>query len=191
MKTTKKIGVLVSGRGSNLQALIDAISNGRLSAEIAVVISDNSKALALEKSESAGIPNFSVSKKHRDTEILKYLEQYQVDVVVLAGFLKKIGNNILEKYKGKIINIHPALLPKFGGPGMFGINVHRAVIEAGEKTTGATVHLVTENYDEGPILAQIKVPVEENDTPETLAARVIKSEHIILVDSLQKFLSTI
>lgn len=184
-----KIGVLVSGRGSNLQALIDASKSGNLAAEVVVVISDKSKAFALERASNAGIANFSVPKKEdRDRLILEYLKQHQVEIVVLAGYLKQLGNNVLSAYKGKIINIHPALLPKFGGHGMYGINVHRAVIEAGEKTSGATVHLVTEIYDQGPILAQKEVKVDQGDTAEILAEKVLKIEHSLLVETLNQFI---
>ena len=137
MLTVKKpkIAVLASGGGSNLGAIIDRINNKQLEAEISVVLSDNKEAFALKRAEKAGVPSFYVAKKERDSEILKYLTKYSADVVVLAGYLKKIGNNILKQYKGKIINIHPSLLPKYGGPGMYGMNVHRAVIENKEKVS--------------------------------------------------------
>ena len=185
---TIKIAVLASGRGSNLQAIFDAIENKQLNAEIVVVISDNSEAFALKKAADLGVSNYFISKKGRDIKLLKFLKKHDTEILVLAGYLKKIGSNVLDFYRGKVINIHPSLLPKFGGPGMYGLKVHQAVIAAGEKISGATVHLVTEEYDKGPILAQMSVAVELNDTAESLAARVLITEHILLVQALKTFL---
>ncbi len=188
-----RLGFLASHGGSNMQAIIDAIKAGKLDAEAAVLISNNSHSGALEKAKNEGIKHFHISSKtHGDKEaetIFNILKEQQVDLVILAGYMKKIGDEVLSEYKGKILNIHPALLPKFGGSGMYGMNVHTAVIEAKEKESGPTVHLIDEYYDRGRILAQTKVPVKEDDTPETLAARVLKSEHLIYAETIQKIAS--
>lgn len=121
--------------------------------------------------------------------MLDALQRHGCDVIVLAGFMKKIGPRVLSAFAGRILNLHPALLPKFGGRGMFGRAVHEAVLAAGEKLTGVTIHLVNENYDEGRIIAQCEVPVEDDDTVETLAARVLAREHTFLVETLQAIAS--
>lgn len=176
-----------------MQAIVNAIKSGKLEAEAAVVISNNSGSGALEKANNEGIPHYHISGKTHGLEeaesICKVLKEHKVDLVILAGYMKKIGDEILAEFKGRILNIHPALLPKFGGPGMYGMNVHTAVIEAGEKESGPTVHLIDEHYDRGRILAQEKVRVEINDTPETLAARVLKAEHKIYAETIQKIVS--
>ncbi len=188
-----RLGFLASHGGSNMLAIVNAIKSGKLDAEAAVVISNNSTSGALEKAENENIPNFHVSSKTHGAEesstICEILKKHKVDLVILAGYMKKIGDEILTEYKGKILNIHPALLPKFGGAGMYGMNVHTAVIEAQETESGPTVHLIDEHYDRGRILAQTKVPVEKGDTPETLAARVLKVEHLIYADTIQKIVT--
>lgn len=186
-----RIAVLISGHGSNLQALIDAVNSKKLDAKIELVLSSNSKALGLERAKKAKIPNFSLPLKNRDNFILEKLAEHKIELVILAGYLKKISAEILEKYRGRVINIHPSLLPKFGGKGMYGMNVHQAVIEAGEKKSGATVHLVTGDYDQGPILAQREVLIEKQDTAEILAAKVLKIEHQLFIDAISKFLSNL
>jgi phosphoribosylglycinamide formyltransferase-1 len=118
--------------------------------------------------------------------ILSVLETNKIDLIILAGYMRLLGKTILKRYHGRVINIHPALLPKFGGQGMYGMHVHRAVLAAGELETGATVHLVTENYDEGPILAQTKVLIEPADTPESLAERVLRVEHALYIDTIKR-----
>jgi phosphoribosylglycinamide formyltransferase-1 len=181
-----KLAVFVSGGGTNLQSLIDACHDGTLKAEIKAVISNNSGAFGLERARKAGIETFHISKvKYPDDNLYlkainEVLDSHKIDLIVLAGYMKMLPSDIVKKYHGRIINIHPALLPKFGGKGMYGANVHKAVIEAGEKFSGATVHIVDEHYDHGPILIQRRVPVLKDDTPETLAARVLEIEHRIL-----------
>lgn len=186
------IGFLASHGGSNMQAIIDACKAGRLSAVPVVVISNNAESRALERARNEGIPNYYLSgKTHPDPDsldqaILDALILHKVDVVALAGYMKKLGPKTLAHFRGRILNIHPALLPKHGGKGMYGIRVHEAVIAAGETESGVTVHLVTEEYDKGPILARVTVPVMPGDTPEILAERVLVQEHILYPATLQR-----
>jgi phosphoribosylglycinamide formyltransferase-1 len=190
------LGFLASHRGSNMQAVIDACKSGRLQATSAVVISNNRGSGALQRARQEDIPGYHLSAEtHPDPEaldqaILDTLRQHAVDLVVLAGYMKKLGPKTLTHYQGRIINIHPALLPKYGGRGMYGNHVHAAVLAAGEKETGVTIHLVDGEYDRGPILAQCRVPVLEGDTVETLARRVLEQEHAFLVETLEKMLSS-
>jgi phosphoribosylglycinamide formyltransferase 1 len=190
-----RLGILASHGGSNAQAIIDACRSGRLDAEPRVLISNNSDSLALERARRAGIATRHLSSRTHpdaaalDAVTLETLVAHDVNLVVLAGYMKKLGPRTLAHFRGRIVNIHPALLPKFGGQGMYGMRVHQAVIAAGEKTSGATIHLVDENYDTGPILAQREVPVEPGDTAETLAARVLQAEHQLYVDALARIAS--
>jgi phosphoribosylglycinamide formyltransferase-1 len=183
-----KLGVLASGGGTNLQAVIDACEQGRIPAQVTVVISNNSGAGALERARRHGIPALHISNYHHpndadlDAAIVQVLQKHDVDLVLFAGYMKKRGPAFLRAYPGRVLNIHPALLPRFGGKGMYGMNVHRAVLAAGEGESGASVHLVDEKYDHGPILAQRRVPVLPDDTPEDLAARVLVVEHQIYPD---------
>ena len=190
----KKLGILVSGRGSNMTAIINACAQGKLSASVEVVISNNKDSLALVLAQEKNIKTVHLgSSTHPDCDSLDIamkdtLYECNVDYVILAGFMKKIGPKTLLAYKGKIINIHPSLLPKYGGQGMFGMNVHRAVIEAGEKESGATIHLVDGEYDEGAILAQQTVAVAPEESPESLAAKVLKIEHVLFAETIQKII---
>jgi len=178
-----KLGVLASGGGSNLQSIIDRSLDGSLPADVAVVISNNSDAGALERARKNDIDALHISsvteggEDAADARIVREMLTRDVDLVILAGYMKMIGRELLSVYKGRILNIHPALLPKFGGKGMYGMNVHKAVIAAGETESGPTVHVVDEQYDHGPILDQIHVPVLPGDTPETLQKRVLAKEH--------------
>ena len=187
----KKLAVMASGDGTNLQAILDAIDNNELDAEVVVVVSDNLKAGALKRAEKAGIPTYVLyhtihySKDHIDRTICETLMNYQADYVVLAGYLKKIGQRVLDAFFPNIFNIHPSLLPKFGGAGMYGDNVHKAVLEAGEVISGPTVHVVDSHYDTGSIINATRVPVYEDDTADTLAARVREQEHILYPQVLQ------
>ena len=182
------IAVFASHGGSDLQAIIDGCKDGRINATVAVVISNNRESMALQRSNSEGIPSYHMSAQRYGSEealakeILNVLDQYSIDMVFLAGYMRMLHISILEKYNNRIFNIHPALLPKFGGKGMYGMNVHNAVIQAGETETGVTIHRVNAEYDSGEIVAQTKVSVYENDTPETLAARVLEREHEFLVE---------
>jgi phosphoribosylglycinamide formyltransferase-1 len=181
--------VLVSGNGTNLQALLDA---GKF--KIAAVLSDRSGAYALERARAAGISAFVEKPNHRlpkpewqrelSDRILRLCHEKEIGLVVLAGFLSILSGAILEEYSGRIINLHPALLPRFGGEGMYGERVHRAVLAAGETESGCTIHFVDAGTDTGPILLQRKVPVLLGDTPETLAERVHSVEHIAIVEGV-------
>lgn len=190
----KKLAILVSGRGSNMLALIEACEQSRLQASIELVVSNNADSLALVSAKEKGIDVAHLSSRtHPDADALdvamkESFEKHQVDYVLLAGFMKKIGSKTLNAYKNRMINIHPSLLPKFGGKGMFGLNVHRAVIEAGEKETGVTIHLVNGEYDEGAILAQQKVEVAQAESAESLAAKVLKVEHVLFAETIQKII---
>lgn len=173
----KKVGVLVSGRGSNLQALIDAGRRRELGGEVAVVVSNVEGALGLERARTAGIP--AVFRDHRgkkreefDAEIVAILRAHLVDLVCLAGFMRLLSPVFVRAFPGRIVNIHPALLPAFPG-----LDAQRQAWEHGAKVSGATVHLVDEGLDSGPIVAQEAVPVLSSDTPETLAERILEAEH--------------
>ena len=178
-----------------MQAIIDACKDGTINGEVSVLICNNSRAYAVERARGEGIPAYHLSSSNYpepndlDEAILLVLEKHKVNMVVLAGYMKKIGPAVLRKYRNKILNIHPALLPKYGGDGMFGSNVHEAVIAAGEKESGATVHLVNEKYDEGDILSQVVVPVRDDDTPEILAERILHQEHRLYVETLGRIAS--
>ncbi len=186
------LGFLASHNGSNLQAIIDACKSGTLQATPAVVISNNADTGALARAKRESIPHCHLSAKTHpspeslDQAILDVLLAHDVDIVVLAGYMKKLGEKTLARFAGAILNVHPALLPKFGGQGMYGIHVHEAVLAAGETESGVTVHLVTEEYDAGAIVAQEKVPVLPDDTPHTLAERILKAEHAVFPSVLQK-----
>ena len=189
------LGFLASGRGSNMQAIINACAGGALRAEPVVVISNNPDAGALIIAKNKKIPNYHLSSKTHpdpkqlDKTITETLNNYQADLIVLAGYMKQVGPVLLKEYKNRVINIHPSLLPRHGGKEMYGMNVHRAVIEAGEKETGATVHLVNDKYDEGLILAQRKIDVATTDTAESLAERVLEVEHSLYTEVLQDIVS--
>ena len=186
----KNIGVLVSGRGTNLQALIDATERGDISGTITVVISNKKNAYALERARSHGIEAVHLPRKGRtpeeyDEEIVKLLKNHKVEIVVLAGYMKILTPVVIRAYENHILNIHPSLLPSFGGVGFYGEKVHRAVLEYGCKFSGCTVHIVTEDVDSGPVVTQRCVPVLEDDTPETLASRVLEKEHEALVEAVK------
>lgn len=180
MRQAPRLAVLASGGGSNLQALIDAHERGDLPAPVVLVVSNNSRAGALERARKHDIAALHISgKTHEDPNaaILAALQEHEVEVVVLAGYLKLLGTNVLSAYPKRVLNIHPGPLPQFGGQGMYGQNVHRAVLEAGAKASGPTVFVVEERYDEGPILAHVEVAVDPGDTVESLAERVLAAEH--------------
>lgn len=176
-----RLAVLVSGGGTNLQAVIDRIADGTITnAEIAVVISNNHGVKALERAERAGIPTACVSPKDFEGRrefnqaLLETVNSYQVDLVVLAGFLVVIPEVMIDQYENRIINIHPSLIPAFCGTGYYGLKVHEAVLERGVKMTGATVHFVDKGTDTGPIILQKAVEVKEDDTPKRLQQRVME-----------------
>jgi phosphoribosylglycinamide formyltransferase-1 len=178
-----------------MQAVVDACRKGRLNAEPRVVISNNSRSQALRRAADAGIPRYHVSTvthpedDDRDRAIVEILERHGVDLVVLGGYMKELGPETIAQFRNRILNVHPALLPKFGGRGFYGIAVHEAVLASGDSVTGATIHLVDEQLDHGAVLAQHRVAVEDDDTAETLAARVLEVEHSLYVDTLRRIAS--
>lgn len=188
---TLHLGFLASHGGSNMQAIIDACKQGRLDAKPCVVISNNSDSMAIARARQERIPRYHISAathpgETEDRAILRTLQAHGVDTVILAGYMKRIGPATLQAYRGRILNIHPALLPKFGGRGLYGKQVHEAVLRAGEKVTGVTVHVVDGQYDTGPILNQAQVPVMAGDTVDSLAERVLTQEHLLYVETLRK-----
>jgi len=187
------IGVFASGRGSNFQAILNAIQQDLLPARVTLVVSNKGDAGALEIARTHSLPAVHLSHTQFPDEasfasaMLGALTKHNVQIIALAGYLKKIPLIVVRQYRNRILNIHPALLPSFGGAGMYGHFVHEAVIASGAKFSGATVHLVDEEYDRGLIVLQKAVPVEEHDTPETLAAKVLKIEHEIYPLALKAF----
>ncbi len=188
-----QLGVLASGRGSNFQAILEAIENGALFAEARILVSNRKSAGALEVAARHGVPAAALVRKDFnsdeafDREILRLFRAHGVDFVVLAGYLRLLTPVLIREFPNRILNIHPALLPSFGGKGMYGHHVHKAVLAHGCKVSGVTIHLVNEQYDAGPIVLQRCVPVEEGDTPDTLAARVLVQEHRAFPEALQLF----
>lgn len=191
-KDIKNIAVLISGGGTNLQALIDSIQEGNINGEIKLVISNKKDAYGLERAKFAGIKSLYLSAKgltneEYDEKILELLENEDIDLIVLAGYLKILSKNLISKYRNRIINIHPSLIPSFCGDGFYGIGVHEKALEYGVKITGATTHFVTEETDGGPIILQKSVPVRDADTAEDLQKRVLSVEYDILVESVKLF----
>ena len=188
----RNIGFLASHQGTNMQCIIDACKAETLDAKPAAVISNNGDSGALKRACNEGIPAYHISSiRYPDPNVLDCtirdtLLSHEVDLVVLAGFMKKVGPMTIKAFKGRIINIHPALLPKFGGEGMYGTNVHEKVLASGDKETGVTIHQVTGAYDRGAILAQQKVSIYKDDTVDTLANRVLITEHKVYVDTIKK-----
>ena len=190
------IAVMVSGagRGSNLAALIEACAAGQIPGRIALVIGTRADAPALERARRAGSAVLVVSpRKYEGDEagyasaLLRALQKRDISLICLAGYMRRLPAPVLAAYPGRAMNIHPALLPLFGGQGMYGENVHRAVLESGMKVSGCTAHFVDNDYDGGPIIAQRAVPVLDADTPQTLAARVLEQEHLVYAEAAQWF----
>ena len=179
-----RLGILASHAGTTMQAILDACASGELDADVRVVIGNNSRSGAMERARSAGIPAIHVSRTTHpdetalDRAILAALTDHDVNLVVLAGYMKRLGHLTLSHYAGRVLNTHPALLPKFGGRGMYGDRVHEAVLAAGENVSGATVHVVDGEYDTGPILSQVTVPTLHGDTFATLRDRVREAERL-------------
>ena len=176
---TMRIAVAISGRGSNLEALLRALRPGA-PAEVVLVLSDRAEAAGLEHARTRDIPARVLSEPATAAGWLEALRQHEVDLLVLAGYLRLVPAAVIAAYRGRIINTHPSLLPAFGGKGMYGERVHQAVLASGVRETGVTVHLVDEIYDHGTVLAQSRVPVLSGDTPARLAARVLEAEHRLL-----------
>ena len=190
-----RVGVLASGGGTNLQAIIDACAADRVDAQVAVVISDV-ECGALQRARKAGIPAHCIDRRDKqrfptreafDRAVLDSLRSHEVELVCLAGYLRIMTPELVNAYAGRMLNTHPALLPAFGGPGMWGHHVHQAVLDYGCKVSGCTIHLVSLETDGGPIVLQRAVAVEEDDTPETLAARILPHEHQLLPQAIQLF----
>lgn len=188
-----KIGVLISGQGSNLQALIDQIAAGKINGQIEVVISDQKNAYGLVRAKSHQINTVFVDRKSFDTEaefnrqILTVLKNNAVELIVLAGYLRILNTEVVHAYNNRIINIHPALIPSFCGKGYYGKKVHEAVLDYGVKLTGATVHFVDEGTDTGPIISQAAIAVEPDDTVESLQNKVLNLEHLLLPEAVMLY----
>lgn len=190
-----RIAVFASGGGSNFQAIADACSNEgsndadatRIPAGVALCVSTRPNAGVVDRAERLGIPTHVLSEDEDAGELITLLRDHDIDLVALAGYMRKIPAPLVQEFRHRMMNIHPALLPAFGGKGLYGMRVHRAVIEYGVRWTGATVHFVDEEYDTGPIILQDVVPVEQDDTPESLAARVLETEHRIYPRAVRLF----
>ena len=188
-----RIGVLASHQGTNFQAVANACQQGRVHANVALLICNNSDAPVMARARKSGIPTVHLSSlTHPSSDLLdesmhNNLAEENIDLVVLAGYMKKLGPRVLDAYRDRIINVHPSLLPRHGGPGFYGSRVHKAVIEAGDSETGATVHLVNSEYDMGKTLMQEKITVEVDDTPDSLAERLHPIEHQLLIEVIQQF----
>ncbi len=184
------IAVFASHNGTDLQAIIDGCKANEIAANVTLVVSNNEDSIALQRARLEAIPAAYLSAKKCGGEealaqaLLQVLERHRIDVIFLAGYMRMLHESVLEKYRNRVFNIHPALLPKYGGKGMYGMYVHSAVIAAGEKESGITIHRVNAEYDSGEIVAQTVVPVMPEDTPEELAARVLRREHSFLVEVL-------
>ncbi len=189
----KNIAVLVSGHGTNLQAIINAQESGLINGKIVLVISNKIDAFALERAKKAGIQGMFINPKTQptnedyDKQLVQVLTSYKIDLIVLAGWLRILTNELLAPYHNRIINIHPSLLPSFGGAGMYGMNVHRAALEYGVKYTGATAHFVDDDVDGGAVIDQSVVKVDIDDTPETLHSKVIHEEHRLLTKVVRAY----
>lgn len=190
-----RLGFFVSHRGSNMRAIVAACQSGALAAAPVLLISNNRSSAALAWAAENNFSAVHLSPKSvggeeaLDQAHLEALREAGVDLIILAGYMRKIGPRVLSAYQNRILNIHPALLPKYGGQGMYGHHVHEAVIAAGESESGVTVHLVDGEYDTGPIVAQAKVPVESDDSPDDLAARVLKREHTFFAETLARIVN--
>ncbi len=189
---TFRIAVLASGGGTDLQSILDACNSGQIKGSVAIVISNNPDAYALERGKKHGAETLVMSHKGKsreehEVEVGDAIESRDIDLIVLAGYLRMFTSYFVERFKWKIINVHPALLPNFGGAGYHGMKVHEAVLASGLKESGCSVHFVTEEIDGGPVIGQMRVPVLDGDTPETLQARVLEKEHILLPLVVQWF----
>lgn len=188
----KNIAVLISGGGTNLQAIIDAIENKEINAQIRIVISNVKDAFGLERAkkhniEQVYLPKSGLNHREYNLKILEILKDKNIDLIVLAGYLGIISEDIVYNFKNKIINIHPSLIPSFCGKGNYGMNVHNKVYESGVKITGATTHFVDENIDTGCIILQDVVKITKEDKPEDIARKVLKIEHLILIRTVKAF----
>lgn len=189
-----RLVILASGTGTLFSSIVQACKNNTLKAKVIGLISNNKNSLVLQKAKKEKIPAKVLdpkdfpSFKEWDAHLCSYLKTQKPDLILLAGFVKKISPEVLAAFKGRILNIHPSLLPRHGGQGMYGIHVHRSVLESGDKTTGISIHLVSEEYDTGSLLAQKEIPVSSEDNPESLQEKVKKIEAVFYVSVLQKIL---
>ena len=185
------LAVFISGSGSNLQALIDACAAADFPAQIALVLSNNPKAFGLQRAQKAGLPTVLVnhkdfkSREEFESKITEVLKPHPIDLICLAGFMRILTPGFVDKWANRIINTHPALLPRHGGQGMYGEHVHKAVLAAGDPESGPTIHYVTAGVDQGPVILQRKISVLPGDTPETLASRVLEQEHIAYPEAIR------
>lgn len=190
MSRKLRLAILASGVGHTLQAVLDACAAGTLSAEVVLVISNNADSGALARARAAGVAALHMSgvthPETLDAEMTAALQAARTDLVVLTGYMKKLGPELLSAFQGKIVNTHPSLLPKYGGQGMYDLRVHAAVLAGGDAETGVTVHYVEGDYDSGAVIAQTKVPVLPDDTAESLAERVKQAERPFLIENLQR-----
>jgi phosphoribosylglycinamide formyltransferase 1 len=188
-----RIGVLASHQGTNFQAIVDACQQGRVQAIVTLLICNNSDAPVMARARKAGVPAVHLSSLTHpspgtlDEAMNNHLVGQKVDLIVLAGYMKKLGPSVLAAYQDRIINVHPSLLPRHGGAGFYGLRVHEAVIESGDSETGATVHLVNDDYDTGETLLQKKIKVYADDTADSLAERLYPIEHELLIEVIQQF----
>lgn len=190
----KRIGILASHNGSGFESIQKACEEKILDAQVVLVISNNTNAKVLEKAENKNVPNFIINAnkypdEDLDEKITNLMLEFKVDFIFLSGFMKKLEKNLISKYENKIINSHPALLPKFGGKGMYGTNVHKAVIEAKEKNSGCTIHFVNENYDEGEYILQKSINLDENESVESLEEKIKSLESEAIVEGLKKLVN--
>ncbi|QKF83534.1 phosphoribosylglycinamide formyltransferase [Halarcobacter ebronensis] len=190
----KRVGILASHNGSGFETIYKACEEKSLDAQVVLVISNNSEANVLEKAFQKNIPNYVINAKKYpneslDERITLMMKEFKVDYIFLSGYMKKLETKLITTYKNRIINSHPALLPKFGGKGMYGTNVHKAVIEAKEKISGCTIHFVNENYDEGEYILQKKLTLDENESVESLEKRIKELESKAIVEALQKVIN--
>lgn len=186
----KRIGILSSHNGSGFDTIQKACEDKNLDAQIVIVISNNSNAKVLEKASQKDVPNFVINTKkypeeNLDKKITNLMKEFKVDYIFLAGYMKKLEQNLIGNFQNRIINSHPALLPKFGGKGMYGIFVHEAVIKSNEKESGCTIHFVNENYDEGKFILQKSILLEKDETVESLESKIKNLESIAIVEALK------
>ncbi len=188
-----RIGVLVSGNGTNLQAILEACSRDEIPGQVVLVVSSTAKAYALRRAQTAGVPAVVLApqefgdRESYDARLVDLLQTSGVELVCLAGFLRILTPSFVRQFAGRIMNVHPALLPAFGGPGLYGVHVHQAVLASGAKVSGCTVHFADETPDGGPIILQAAVPVHDDDTAETLAARIAEEEHRLYPEAIWLF----
>lgn len=186
--------MFASGNGTNFRSILEHKREGMLESDVELLITNNSTCGAAEIARAEGIKVVHISRKvfpdlssqDYSNLFISALEKHEIDLIVLAGYMKMLPEEVVKKYSNRIINIHPALLPKYGGKGMYGINVHKAVLESGDKETGVTVHYVNENYDEGEIIYQEKIPVDEKETPESLMEKLKEVEHKVYPEVISK-----